>query len=90
MLVRLPVRGQTKWFLRRLPVQVNGAARQRDRLCWAVLCWLVGCLGREMLGKGVLAPPWPNIRIHEGCSLKRAALWGTRYPGRDGKRSVPT
>ncbi|KAK4305942.1 hypothetical protein Pmani_022216 [Petrolisthes manimaculis] len=80
MLVRSPVRDQTKWFLcNRLPVRANSAALQRDCLLGAVLCWMVGCLGREMLGKGVLAPSWANFRAI-GVLFKTSGPVGEEVP----------
>ncbi|MPC13311.1 hypothetical protein E2C01_006042 [Portunus trituberculatus] len=51
ILVRSPVRGQTKWFLRRLPVD-SRATRWRDHPVGAILCWMVGCPGCDALGGG--------------------------------------
>ncbi|KAK3886980.1 hypothetical protein Pcinc_008862 [Petrolisthes cinctipes] len=63
-----------------MPVRANNAALRRDCPLGAVLCWMVGCLGREMLGKGVSAPSWANFRAIGAAFLNEWPRGGRGTP----------
>ncbi|MPC76737.1 hypothetical protein E2C01_071165 [Portunus trituberculatus] len=88
MLGRLPVRGQIKWFLRRLPVDQQShpleGSPNRGRPVLDGRVFRLECFGR-----GVSALSWTNIRIMWGLFLKRLVRMGTKYPIHGSQRSLP-
>ncbi|MPC80972.1 hypothetical protein E2C01_075573 [Portunus trituberculatus] len=76
MLLRSPVRGQTKWFLRRLPVD-SGTTRCRDRPIGAVLCWMVG-FPENSLPEVRQIPP-PRCFVDYYSNLRGNFIHASRY-----------
>ncbi|MPC64713.1 hypothetical protein E2C01_058833 [Portunus trituberculatus] len=88
MLVRSPVRGQTKWFLRRLPVdQWSHLLEGLPHRGHPVLDGWVSRLG--CFGRGVSALSWANIHIMWDLLLKRLVHKGMRYPVHGSQCSLP-
>ena len=79
MLVRSPVRGQTKWFLRRLPVDQRShpleGSPKRGRPVLDGWVSRLGCFGR-----GVLALSWTNFLHHVGPFFKTIGPHGDEVP----------
>ncbi|MPC59317.1 hypothetical protein E2C01_053333 [Portunus trituberculatus] len=87
MLVRSPVKGQAKWFLRRLPVdQRSHPLKGSPNMGRPELDSWVSRLG--CFGMGVSALSWTNIRIMWGLFIKRLVHMGTRYPVHGSQRSL--
>ncbi|MPC83436.1 hypothetical protein E2C01_078147 [Portunus trituberculatus] len=81
MLVRSPVRGQTKWFLRRLPVdQQSYPLEGSPNSGRPVLDGWVSRLGCFWRVGGVLALSWTNFLHHVGPFFKTIGPHGDEVP----------